>query len=519
MATGAVAAPTRSMSPFGVFRNRSFRLMWMGQLISTMGSAITSLAASIYVFRVTGSAASVALMLMASAAPSLVVGLVAGVLVDRFDRKRIMISADLMRAALVFLIPLLVPLNIAWLYVIVALSSAVGQFFDPAHESVLPEVASDEELAAANSLMAISSFGSTAIGFAASGLIASAADIRWAFYLDSLSFLLSALCIYLIVIKPMGVTEAASVRVLLRNLRAGVRFLVTTPILRSLFLVAVPVLVGFGLSNALLLPFAVRALHASEFEFGIQEGMTSLGFVVGSLLMARAFDRMREGPWMALSYLGMAVTGIFYAFSGSVPVAVVILTISGFLNAPSSIGRRLVIQRNTPREMRGRVSSAFFVSRDVFFLIGMSAAGLADVIDVRIMYAISALLILAGGVLVLVMPGLRQEAAEWKRALGLLGSAATAPGLGSGRPATPADFDALIGRLPALSALTAKERSSLISQGRVIEAPAGTAIVRRGQPAMLSTSSLTAKQSPESLSRRAHTAHSRPCWPATSLAR
>jgi CRP-like cAMP-binding protein len=410
-----------------------------------------------------------------------VVGLLAGVLVDRLNRKRIMIGADLIRAVLVFLIPLLVPLNIAWLYVIVALSSAVGQFYDPAHESVLPEVASEEELAAANSLMAISAFGSTAIGFAASGLIASAADIRWAFYLDSVSFLLSALCIFLIVIKPLIVTETASAGMVLRNLRAGVHFLVTTPALRSLFLVAIPVLIGFGLSNSLLLPFALRALHATEFEYGIQEGMTSIGFVAGSLLMAGFFDRLREGQWIALGYLGMALAGMAYAAAGSVPMAIVILTISGFMNAPSSIGRRLVIQRNTPREMRGRVNSAFFVTRDLLFILGMASAGFADVIDVRIMYLISALLILAGGVLVLVMPGLRQEAAQWRQAIALLRGAATAPGLGMGRVATVADLDALVGRMPALSALTGEERASLIGHGRVTEAQPGTAIVRHGE--------------------------------------
>ena len=166
--TATVAAP---LSPFAVFRNRSFALMWSAEFVSSMGSALTSLAASILVFRLTGSALSVGLMLMATAAPSVFIGLLAGVFVDRYDRKRIMISADLVRAALVASIPLLVPLNIAWLYVIVALSSAVGQFFSPAHESVLPDIASDRELAAANSLMAISAFGSTAIGFAASTLL------------------------------------------------------------------------------------------------------------------------------------------------------------------------------------------------------------------------------------------------------------------------------------------------------------------------------------------------------------
>ena len=89
-----------SLSPFSVFRNRSFSLLWTGQLVSTIGSALTSLAASIYIFRLTGSALSVGLMLMATAAPSLLVGLFAGVFVDRYDRKRIMIIADIARAIL-----------------------------------------------------------------------------------------------------------------------------------------------------------------------------------------------------------------------------------------------------------------------------------------------------------------------------------------------------------------------------------------------------------------------------------
>ncbi len=229
----AVAVP----SPFAVFRRRTFALMWTGQLVSTTGSALTSLASSILIYRITGSALSVGLMLMASAAPSLLVGLIAGVFVDRYDRRRIMVIADLLRAGLVFLIPFLVPYNILWLYIINMLSSAVGQFFDPAYESVLPEAAEEDELAAANSLMAISSFGSTAIGFAASGLIASRFPIQYAFYLDAISFLVSAGCIALIRTRKVEVQEQTSVGLVLRNLGAGMNFLVKKPVLRSLLLV------------------------------------------------------------------------------------------------------------------------------------------------------------------------------------------------------------------------------------------------------------------------------------------
>jgi len=470
-----------SLSPFAVFRNRNFSLMWSGQLVSTIGTALTSLAASIYVFRLTDSALSVGLMLMATAAPSLLVGLFAGVFVDRYDRRKIMITADLIRALLVVLIPFLVPINIIWLYIIVMLTSAIGQFFDPAHESVLPEVASDEELASANSLMAISSFGSTAVGFAAAGLIASAADISWAFYIDSATFLISALCIYLINIKPFTAEDETSVSIVISNLRAGMRQLFNTPILRSLFTAQVPVLIAFGLSNTLLLPFALRALKATEFEYGLQEGLTSIGFVVGSLLMANVFDRMREGVWIAVSYLAMAVAGIIYSSLHSIPLAILIVTISGFFNAPSSIARRIVVQRNTPREMRGRVNSVFFVARDVLFLVGMGAAGLADAIDVRLMYLVSALILLVGGILVLVLPGLRQEGAEWRQALTLLRTAPGTSGLGTGRPVLLADMDVLVGLVPSLSALTAKERESLLRQARVMEAPAGTTVLHHGE--------------------------------------
>jgi MFS family permease len=202
--------------------------------------------------------------------------------------------------------------------------------------------------------------------------------------------------------------------------------------------------------------------------------------VIASLLLARLFDRMREGAWIAISFAGMALAGICYSLAGSVAMAIGIQMISGFLNAPSSIGKRLVIQRNTPREMRGRVNSAFFVSRDMLFLLGMAAAGLADVIDVRLLYLISSVIVLAAAFWALVLPGLRQDAAEWRRLLGLLRSAPIAPGLAAGRQATLADMDLLAGLLPALAGISAKDRKELVGQSQVVEAPAGASVVRLG---------------------------------------
>ena len=470
-----------STSPFAVFRKRNFSFLWTGQLISTIGSALTELAASIYIYRLTGSALSVGLMLMATAAPSLLVGLFAGVFVDRYDRKLIMIVADVLRGILVLLIPILAPLNIIWLYVIVMLTSAINQFFDPAHESVLPEVATDEELASANSLIAISSFGSTAVGFAAAGLIASAANINWAFYIDAITFLFSAACIFLLRIKSIQTEEETSTAIIINNLRAGVKQLFDTPILRSVFNVQLVVLISVGMINTLLLPFALRALKATEFEYGLQEGLTSIGFVVGSLLMAKVFDRLQAGAWMAISFLGIGVIGVVYSQLDSIFLAIALITFSGFFNAPSAIARRVIVQRNTPPEMRGRVSSVFFVARDIFFLIGMAVAGLADIIDVRLLYMISSLLMVFIGVAILFMPELGQSRAQWIRTFDLLRGIEAAPRLGAGRPATLSEVERFIGHLPELAGMSPKERTQLVSDALVAEAPSGKVITYRGE--------------------------------------
>ena len=476
-----MAAASVSTSPFTIFRNRRFRLMWSAQLVSTIGDSLIDIAAAILVYRLTGSALAVGFVLMATAAPSLLLGLFAGVFVDRYDRKTIMIVCDVLRGLFVLTIPFLISFGIVWIYLAVAVISAIGTFFNPAHASVLPDIASDEELAAANSMLSISGFGSTALGFAAGGLIASGASIEWAFYINAATFFVSAILLSRIAIPPVTGAASTSSQSVLRNLGAGFGFLWERAVLRSFLLVSIGVAVAFGLHNSLLLPFAVTALNASEWVFGVQEALTSVAFVMAALIMATRADRLREGQWLTISLIGMGVVGIAYAFATSVPWAIALIMISGFLNAPMSIAGRLIVQRQTTREIRGRVASTFSVASNSFFLIGMVLVGLADFFDIRLVYLATALVTLALGVAAAVMPGLGQPAAEWRRAVKLLRGAAAAPGLRGTRGATPADFDALAGHLPVMARLTPAEQRELAAETLVADAPTGTVIVRRGE--------------------------------------
>ena len=481
----AAAAPAPSM--FAVFRKRDFSLLWLAQLISTAGSSLTDLAAGIYVYSVTGSALAVGLTLMVTAIPSLVVGLLAGVFVDRHDRKRVMIGTCLIQGVIVLLMAVVLGIDavaVPGLFVLLLLNAGVKQFFDPAYDSLIPELASDEELAAANSFLSIASFGSTAIGFAAAGLLASTVSISWAFIIDAVTFVVCAGLLAFMGRYPMPVPdEDASVSVIVANLKSGLSTLWHTPTIRSLFLVGALMFFSFGLWNVLLLPFSYRVLDASAFEYGLQEGLTSVGFVLGSFFMARFSSRLQEPMWVIVGLTGMGIAGIAYGLSSSIPFAITMVMITGFFNSPSSVARSVLLQRNTPREMRGRVFSAFYVMRDIIFLIGMAGAGLADIVDIRLLVVLASSLLLVSAAFVVFAPGIGYR--TWGVAAARLTAAEAAPGFATVpvRAATIADFDRLAVRLGTFARLTAEQRAAFVHDATVRDVPAGTRVVTHGETA------------------------------------
>jgi CRP-like cAMP-binding protein/sugar phosphate permease len=472
---------------FAVFRKRDFSLLWLAQLISTAGSALTDLAAGIYVFRETNSALAVGLTLMVTAIPNLIVGLLAGVFVDRHDRKKIIIGTCLIQSVIVGLIAVVIGIDaiaIPGLYALLLLNAGIKTFFDPAHDSLIPDMASDEELASANSFLSIASFGSTAIGFAGAGLLASTVDLRAAFVIDAVSFVVCAGLVALMGRYPMPKPEEdATPAVIVANLKAGLGALFGTPVLRSLFLVGGVMFFSFGLWNVLLLPFSLRELDATEFEYGLQEGLTSVGFVLGSFFMARFSAKLAEPLWVVIGLVGMGLAGVAYGLATAIPFAIVMVMITGFFNSPASVARSVLLQRNTPRELRGRVFSAYYVMRDVIFLLGMAGAGLADIVDIRLLIVVASGLLLVSAGFTLVAPGIglasiRAASARLREASAVPAAAAAAM-----RPATLADFDLLATRLGTFGRLTPEQRAAFVRDAVVREIPAGTRILEHGDAA------------------------------------
>jgi MFS family permease len=490
--TDAAAPLGAAPSSTAVFRKPDFALLWAAQLVSTAGSSLTALAAGILVYAQTGSAALVGVTLMAEAIPVVLVGMVAGVFVDRWDKRRSMVVASLLQAAVVALIPLLVGVHMVLLFAALLANESLRQFFDPAYESLIPEIATDDELDAANAYLSIASFGSTAIGFAGAGLLASLLSVDWAFWIDAGTFVFAAGCVLALRIRTPAATtgEAASVGVVAANLRVGLVTIWRTPTLRSLLVVIAPAFFAIGLWNVLLLPMAIREFGASEFGYGVQEGLTSIGFVVGSLLLARSSDRLPTGLWVSIGAIGMGAAALGYAVSPVFAVAIGFAVLSGAFNSPMSVARQTLLQRHTPRELRGRVFSALFAARDVVFLAGMACAGLADVVPVRLLVAVTAVIYLGVGVAALVAPGIGRPAGEWRRGLAALRAADAADAARAqpeaapaATPATIADFDRLAARMPPFARLDALQRSAFTAAATVRSVAGGSRLVSRGEQA------------------------------------
>src|SRR5205814_10308914 len=123
-------------------------------------------------------------------------------------------------------------------------------------------------------------------------------------------------------------------------------FIVAANVLRSLFLLYLFVMVIFCFQTSLQLPFALKSLGASEFEYGSLEALSAVGFAIGSLALAGLADKLREGQWITISFVGMAVASLFFSLAGDIGLGLTFGALVGLFNAPSVIARRLIIQRN-----------------------------------------------------------------------------------------------------------------------------------------------------------------------------
>ena len=387
-----------------ILRNTRFRQLWLGQVISAIGDYFYFLAVPILINKLTGSTAAIGLaMILGFALPQLLFGLPAGVLVDRWDRRRVMIVADLVRAAMVLGGLLVRDAQTIWiLYVVGFTVSVASRFFFPARSAMIPALVAENELVAANGLSQLTETAALLAGPALAGFMIGWFGEGVAFIVDSASFLVSAAAIWSIGAVTVQTTRAASeqtVRALWNELVDGLRLLFGHPTLRGIVLSLAVVHLGIGAINVLWVPLLSRHYGVGPEGMGIVDSAQGVGMALGGLAvgwLAARFSKIRIGV------ICLVVIGLMLGLTGVAPGFVYILVFTfvvGLALTPAEAALMTLMQQITPDSSRGRVFSAFGTLGSIAGMVSMACAGgAAELVGIPSVYMACGVTVMLAGV-------------------------------------------------------------------------------------------------------------------------
>jgi len=352
---------------------RDFRLLWIGRLISTAGSWLLVVALPAYVFHLTGSLLATGLTMVAEYLPALLLGPIAGVLTDRWDRRRVMLAADVFRAVVVAGMLFATSTGSVWVSYLALVAENVGSvLFRPAAQAMTPAiVGTGSALSSANSLNAVTDGTVRLIGPPAGAAVLSLAGFQALIWIDMASYLMSAVAVYGTTRQPRQRREDARGRVL-ADLVVGFRLLRAEPVGRALLLLTTVFLFANASLSALLVPFGIERLGGSE-QVGIVVSGLGVGFLLGAAVIRGLVDRVQ--PRYLLAATQLATTGGFIllfgssSLAGALPAALII----GVFGSMTLVTPQTALQRVIPNTALGRVSAIFFTAEALATLAGAVA--------------------------------------------------------------------------------------------------------------------------------------------------
>jgi MFS family permease len=419
--------------------NGAFSAMWLGQVVSSLGDRVHQVALVFLVARATDSSPlALGLVFAAMTLPGVLVGPLAGALVDRWDRKRVMVASDLIRAGIVCLIPVASGLNVGLVVGLVFVLAAVSSFFRPARSAALPQVVPSEDLLTANSSMWIADTVSDLAGYSLGGLFVAflGSSLALAFWLDGASYLVSGALVAAAVIPPVvrhahgangpagsesaatagsGAEHAAqdtapaSIR---GEMAEGWQFLRAETVLFATTVQAMIAEYGLGALTTLS-PLLIASLPLGNLEapaaYGFFEMAMGAGLVGGGVALGGLAARLPKGPAIVGAFAAMGLALLALAASGSLPIALGLAAIVGLGNATFVVPSQTIFQQRTPDEMLGRVVALrLALVSGVLALAMVTSGALAQTFGLRPVLAACGLLTAAAGLAGLAVRSIRR---------------------------------------------------------------------------------------------------------------
>ena len=401
----------------GALASRDFSLLFVGQLGSEIGNGLIQLALPWLVLQLTGSAFQLGFAYFCQFLPMLLFGILGGVFVDRWDRRRTIVVVDALRAIgflSVGIIYFLGDLTVVHVYAVIFMESTLANLFNPARAALMPNLVSKNDLRAANSLMEVSRH----IGFLAAppagGFLVALLGPAAIMLVDGVTFLVSGITVFLIRWRP-PVREQVQSEGLIHA--SGIVINQTIEGLKAIKqrrLLQVAVLLGLSLNlivspiQVLLPLFVLDVKHADADYFGVLVAGLLAGLISGSLTAPATARRLGLGK-MAIG--AVAVLGIVITIASWPPTIwppLIAMTIAGFAIGSLNVAQTTLLQGSTSDEERGRVSATYFTFTLGVRPFGYLAMGaLASAVDVRFLFVLLGCLALTVATALTRMPEVR----------------------------------------------------------------------------------------------------------------
>jgi MFS family permease len=395
----------RQLEPLGI---AGFRWLFLSTLGSSFGTLLAAIALAIDVKDRTNSGLWVGAVVVVAFLPTVLVGLTLGPLLDRLQRRSLMIGADIVRAAVFFALPFTTTAG-----QIVALALVAGLatgFFRPAVYAGVPNLVSEEQLPEANALLQTVENISWSIGPVVGGLLTAAAGPHAAYWINAVSFLVSAVLVAQIPARLLQ-SETALTRGHWRDLRDGF-----DTVLRSRPLLAVLIAwgiasFGIGATNVAEVFLAKDTFDAGDFGYGLLFSGIGVGLVVGSFSSSAVVERLGTAKSYGFALFVMALGFGGAAASPNVWVAAACCVVGGVGDGAAIVCNALLVQRGAEDAMRGRALTLVMSATYVLTAVGSGLAGAIEHVGARWIWAGAAVCFMLGGLagLVLARDGERVE--------------------------------------------------------------------------------------------------------------
>jgi MFS family permease len=395
--------------------------LWAGQLISQFGDRLHQLALVAVVAVSTGSALATGLVFLAASLPNLLLSPIAGTFVDRWDRKEVLIVSDILRAAVVLLIPLAAVTNVVLVYPMVFAVTTISIFFRPARVAILPRIVEERDLLTANSALWVGETLADVIGYPLAGIfvVALGSAVPLAFWVDSATYLASATLLTAIVVRAVkpeadSPADAAGEGKMgfVGELTAGWRFLRSEATLLANTIQAAIGQFTIGIVTALTAVYALRVFGGSDLGWQAVYGFIETGIGVGNLLggfmiglIGASFGR---GRMVTLGYALWGLMVTLMALTDHIGLAVGVAFGQGVANMVFVIPSQTLFQERTPPTLMGRVVGFRFALVFGSITLGMGVGAVfGEVIGVTPVLAFFGIMTMLTGLAGLLVPAIR----------------------------------------------------------------------------------------------------------------